>query len=95
MSKIDPIAGVVESVQGTSGVIDGRAWGFTNELTYTVRMNLPEGEAVMSGLSPHTHRWPSTLKVFAHPPGAAVLGARVGNAVQLMLIENPVFGACP
>jgi len=94
MNPVQTTNGVIVSHQGTS---PGPASG----ITYTVRVNMPEGPVEMSNVRPHGNRYPDELKITAATPGSVItvhsVGSFDGRGPELQFVgfdELPHFKAC-
>lgn len=88
MVTIVPMTGVIVSVQGTT---PGPASG----ITYTVKVNLPNGStAEYAGVKPHNTRYPDSIDTVAASNGTAFFVFSVGGIFQYQIIELPATTGC-
>jgi hypothetical protein len=68
--------------------------GPASTMRYTIGANFPGGRQVLTGIRPHTVRWPDQFNVDALPPNTAVPIASVGGKLQMLTAELPHAAPC-
>ena len=92
---IEAICGRVRSVQGATLQPDGLWVGSGGTVSYTVLLQLPEGEQEVAGVKPANGRLPGAYDIVAHSPGTAVGGWRINGRIELAFTETPYWEECP
>ena len=94
---LTPLCGIVQAVRGAAPGPDGIWRGIKSEVRYDVLLNTPGGVRLFEAVTPATPRVPGVAaseSIICPQPGSLVLGAFVGNRLQLRFDEWPDVEAC-
>ena len=81
-----PSGVVVSSNTTTPGPASG--------ITYTIRVNLPDGIVEFPGVRPHGSRWPDAINTIPAPPGTPITVWVDGTQITFDVRENFEFEPC-
>jgi hypothetical protein len=98
---------VTPNLGANSNPVNGFAWptgvivssntatpGPASAITYTIRVNLPDGIVEFAGVKPHGTRWPDTLNTVPAPAGTPIVVWVNGPQVTFDVNEKPDLGGC-
>ena len=92
--KIEPVCGLIESVQGATLQADGLWVGSPASVSYTVMVQTPEGEVSVAGLKPANGRLSSAYDIAAQAIGTRCIGVRVNGRIDMCFHEVAYWDAC-
>ena len=94
---LTPLCGIVQAVRGAAPGPDGLWRGIKADVRYDALLNTPGGVRLFEAVVPDNPRVPwvaASESIICHQPGSMVLGAFVGNRLQIRFDEWPDVEAC-